>query len=177
MKKIHKTWNDIEGACIDIARQLMRDRWKPDYVVGLTRGGLVPATLLSQFLNVPMHTLHVSLRDHSENSLESNCWMSEDAYGYDTNKTYPSEEPRKKILIVDDINDTGATLEWIKQDWQGSCVPKDELWDKHIWHNNVRFAVLTDNQSSSSDVDYSVWEINKAEEDVWIVHPWEDFWK
>ena len=41
--------------------------------------------------------------------------------------------------------------------------------------NNVRFAVLFDNLSSkcSRKVNYSAVEINKAEEDVWVVYPWE----
>jgi hypothetical protein len=37
--------------------------------------------------------------------------------------------------------------------------------------------VLTDNQASNESVDYSCWEVNKAEEDCWLVYPWEDFWK
>lgn len=169
MKKKFLTWTDIEGAVLDIIQQMSLDNWKPDYVVGLTRGGLTPAVLVSQFLNIPCHTLRVCLRDHDKDGPETNCWMSEDAFGYDT-------ELPKNILIIDDINDTGATLDWIKTDWQGTCLPKDPKWDS-IWGNNVRFAVLTNNLSSNTEVNYSCWEINKAEDDVWIVHPWEDFWK
>ena len=77
MNKIYYSWAQIQGAVLDIARQLQHDNWKPDYIVGITRGGLIPATLLSQYLDVPMQTLKVSLRDGSE--CESNCWMAEDA--------------------------------------------------------------------------------------------------
>jgi hypothetical protein len=31
--------------------------------------------------------------------------------------------------------------------------------------------------ASKETVDYSVWEVNKAEEDCWLVYPWEEFWK
>lgn len=169
MKKKFLTWPDIEGAVLDIIQQMAIDNWKPDYVVGLTRGGLTPAVLISQFLNVPCETLKVNLRDHIGNGPETNCWMSEDAYGYGVNK--------KNILIIDDINDTGATIDWIKSDWQGSCLLNNtEAWDK-VWGNNVRFAVLTNNLASNAEVEYSCWEINKDEEDVWVVHPWEEFWK
>ena len=84
----------------------------------------------------------------------------------------------KKILIVDDINDSGATLNWIKQDWQSGCFPKDKRW-KEIWGNNVRVAVLVDNESSASklNINYNAVDLNKAEEDLWIVFPWEDWWK
>jgi hypoxanthine phosphoribosyltransferase len=85
----------------------------------------------------------------------------------------------KNILIVDDINDSGATLNWIKRDWQDSCFPSDPRWNEKIWSNNVRVAVLCDNESSASEltVSYSAVDLNKAEEDCWIVFPWEDWWK
>jgi xanthine phosphoribosyltransferase len=171
MKKVFLTWQDVEGYCQEILRQLQQDVWLPDYVVGLTRGGLVPANLISQYLNIPMETLKVSLRDDNSQP-ESNLWMAEDAFG-------DNENGGKKILIVDDINDTGATLNYIKQDWQSSCLSNDERWLNDIWGKNVRVAVLYDNESSQSELDiaYSSVTINKAEEDQWIVFPWEDWWK
>ncbi len=162
MKKVYYSWSQVEGACLDIARQMSVHDWKPDYIVGITRGGLVPANLLSQYTGIKMYTLNVSLRDGDGG--ESNLWMAEDAFN------------NKKILIVDDINDTGTTVNWIKQDWPSGCFPDNEKWN-HVWGDNVRFAVLTHNQSSKfKDPDYSVWTVNKAEDDCWLVYPWEDFW-
>jgi hypothetical protein len=177
MKKIYYTWQDIENQTQEILRQLQRDAWMPDYVVGLTRGGLVPANLISQYLEVPMETLKVQLRDGNES--ESNLWMAEDAFGYDIHDPMASGDGRKKILIVDDINDTGATLNWIKQDWPSGCFPNDERWKDEIWGHNVRVAVLVDNEASESElkINYSAIDLNKAEEDCWIVFPWEDWWK
>jgi len=177
MKKIYYSWQDIENQTQEILRQLQRDTWRPDYVVGLTRGGLVPANLISQYLEVPMETLKVSLRD-SEHGPESNLWMAEDAYGYANYDPMCSGNGRKRILIVDDINDWGATLNWIKQDWQSGCLPDDERWAE-VWGNNVRVAALVDNEASKSElkISYSAIDLNKAEEDVWIVFPWEDWWQ
>jgi hypoxanthine phosphoribosyltransferase len=177
MNKIYYTWQDVEKQTQEILRQLQRDAWMPDYVVGLTRGGLVPANLISQYLEIPMECLKVSLRDDASQP-ESNLWMAEDAYGHEVFDAMCSGDGRKKILIVDDINDSGATLNWIRQDWQSSCFPKDKRW-KEIWGNNVRVAVLVDNESSNSklNVSYSAVDLNKAEEDSWIVFPWEDWWK
>jgi len=180
MNKHYYSWQDIENACVNITLQMYKDNWRPDYIVGITRGGNVPATILSNMLNVPGQALKVSLRDDDSES-ESNCWMSEDAFGYideEERAIYKSRwdvHKRKKILIVDDINDTGATFNWIKQDWQSSCLPDEGSWNT-VWHNNVRFATITDNLSSefNGTVDYSVHEVNKAEKDVWLVYPWEN---
>lgn len=166
IKKRYLSYADVHSQVAELARQITSDGWTPDYIVGLTRGGLLPAVLLSHWFGVPCNTLKVSLRDGRGES-EINCWMSEDAYGYD-------KEPQR-ILIVDDINDTGATLEWIKRDWRSSCMPGDDRWDT-VWHGNVRFAMLVNNLASTTKIDYAAMEVNKAEEDVWIEFPYENWW-
>jgi uncharacterized protein len=167
MKKVTVTWQGIEGMCHDILRQIQLDNWKPDYVVGLTRGGLVPANLISQYLNIPMETLQVHVHNGKES--ESNLWMSEDAYGY--------EDSPKQILIFNDINDTGATLNWIKRDWESNCLGHDERWD-HVWNKSTRVATLYDNEVSKSElaINYSSVTINKFTEDCQIEFPWENWW-
>ena len=194
MKKVYYSWRQIEGAVVDIARQLQKDQWYPDYIVGITRGGAIPAVMLSHYLNVPMWTLNVRLRDGDGG--ESNLWMAEDALGTEpsieitdendigavldaasTLLEMPAMPTFKNILIVDDINDTGATFNWIMNDWKSSFFPDNPSWDE-VWNFNVKFAVLVDNLSSQCNVemDYVGIEVNKAEEDVWVDFPWEDWW-
>ena len=179
INKHYYTWQDVENMCSNIVLQMYKDNWFPDYVVGITRGGNIPATIISNMLDVRCESLKVSLRD-DESGPESNLWMAEDAFGYvpeDDQETISSRwDPsyRKKILIVDDINDSGATFNWIKQDWQSGCMPNElTVWNT-VWNNNVRFATLTENLSSKfDDVKYTAHEINKAEQDVWLCYPWE----
>jgi hypoxanthine phosphoribosyltransferase len=197
MKKILVSWTDVEKQTQEILRQLHLDQWRPDYVVGLTRGGLTPANLISQYLGCPMYSLDVSLRDAQDGpGSESNYWMAEDAFGY-VPRSYAADSDQlmtetllggdgsfdytmhaKNILVVDDINDTGATLNWIQRDWRDGCLPSHPRWDG-VWGRNVRVAVLYDNESSSNrmNINYSAVDINKAEDDSWIVFPWEDWWK
>ena len=163
--KVYYTDQDVKRYVHHIIRSMNDEGWRPDYIVGLTRGGLVPANMLSQYLNIPMHTLKVSLRDDA-NPPESNLWMAEEAFNQS-----------KKILVVDDINDSGATLNWIKQDWQSSCHPYSETWND-VWSNNVRFAVLINNEASEyRDPDYIGKMINKYENPEWCVFPWENWWE
>lgn len=161
-KKVYYTDKETDELIHNVMRQMIKDHWVPEYVVGITRGGLVPALKISHYLELPLETLKVSLRDGAE--CESNCWMAEDAYD------------GKNILIVDDINDSGATLEWIKKDWAGSAFPSDPKWDG-VWNESVRFATLIDNDASPTQVNYIGKSINKEEDDVWIVFPWENWWK
>lgn len=193
MNKLIISQSELNGLVNKICRDILVSDWRPDYIVGITRGGLVPAVMISQYLNIPMHTLNVSLRDGGEP--ESNLWMSEDALGPNSRERF-IENPVdvagileaasdllelgatfKNILIVDDINDTGATFNWIIEDWKSNCFPNDPSWEE-VWNNNVKFAVVVDNQASKCNVkmDYSAMEINKAENDVWVDFPWEDWW-
>jgi hypoxanthine phosphoribosyltransferase len=168
MEKRKVSWNEFQGLVGKVCRNIATSGWRPDYIVGITRGGLMPAVMISHFFGVPCETLKVSLRDGGQ--CESNLWMAEDAFGYgDTNP--------KNILVVDDINDSGATINWILRDWPSGCLPNDDRW-QNVWNNNVKFATIFDNLASNANIkmDFVGEESNKAEHDVWIDFPFEDWW-
>jgi hypoxanthine phosphoribosyltransferase len=181
MKKLTINDHEFKGLVHKLCRDISNSQWRPDYVVGLTRGGLLPAVMISHYFGIPCETLKVSLRDGGES--ESNCWMAEHAFGYipadmraGINKRSDATY-KKNILIVDDINDSGATINWIKMDWQQSCLPSDPAWE-HVWNQNVKFAVIVNNEASNyKQVDYSGLNINKLEDPSWVVFPWENWWQ
>jgi xanthine phosphoribosyltransferase len=193
MNKLVIKQHELNGLVAKLCRDIVLSGWRPDYIVGLTRGGLIPAVMISHYLNVPMYSLGVSLRDNDMEP-ESNLWMAEDALGPNSRERFV-ENPvdvagileaasdllengtYKEILIVDDINDTGSTFNWIMKDWPSGCFPNDPSWSE-VWNNNVKFAVLVDNLASQCEVkmDFVGMEVNKAENDVWVDFPWEDWW-
>ena len=161
------TDKEYRGLIAKICRDIANQSWRPDYIVGVTRGGLVPAVMISHYFNIPMHTLSTK---------ESNLWMAEDAFGYEDYDPMASGSGKKKILIVDDINDTGKTINAIMEDWQSGCLPNDPRW-KEVWNQNVKFAVVYDNVSSKSRVtmDFCGEEIAKNKKE-WIIFPYESWW-
>lgn len=165
MNKLNLTWADVEQNVIDIARQIYLSNWRPDIIMGIDRGGLPVSTMLSHLLKVKHESIKVSLRDDNEGGCESVLWAPDEVI---TGKT---------ILLVDDINDSGATQTWIKQDWASSVAgPAANFIEQH-WHTSVRWASLVENEASKEHSDYYGMVINKYEKDVWVDFPWESFWK
>jgi len=157
MNKIYYSWRQFDRDVVEIARQIWTSDWRPDYLVGISRGGLPLATSLSNYMSIPMKPLEVSLRDHGD--CVSDLGMADDA------------ATGKQILICDDINDSGATFNWIVEDWQSSH--RQANWDE-VWNGSVRFATLWDNPASKSkySMDFTIHEKN-PQINPWIVFPWE----
>jgi len=160
VKKTHLSWKDVEDHTFRIIEKMQSDHWTPTVVVGLTRGGLLPATLISHYLNIDMCSLDVSLRDNHFSGGSTTTWIPEEI------------ENGHRILVVDDINDTGATFDWIRNDWMDTVrhtISTDENWP---W-NHIKFAALIHNIPSRQPTDFYAVGINKDVDPQWIVFPWE----
>jgi hypoxanthine phosphoribosyltransferase len=164
MDKRKISFQEFQNHIAKICRDITLSEWRPELVVGIGRGGLLPAVMISHYFGVKMNSLDISLRDGGDTV--SNLGLAQDAF------------EGQRILVVDDINDTGATFNWLMDDWRGSCLPDEKRWDNLIWNYNIRFAVVFDNLASECRVkmDYCGEEINKAEKDVWIDFPYEEWW-
>ena len=156
------TWKGVQEAISSIAMQMYKDEWRPDYIVGITRGGLIPAVLLSHATDIQMYTLCVQLESEGlEENTETNARMAVDAL-----------KNNKKILIIDDINRGGDAMKWIMDDWQGAVGMVGD-YQSEAWHKTIKFASLIDNPNSQVSMDYCNEEILLDEKDLWVEFPWE----
>lgn len=133
-----------------IARQLEGDSWKPDFLVGVGRGGLVPAAYLSHRTGITMLSV-----DHS----------SGDAAfaGELLAKLAAKSRAGSRILIVDDINDSGSTIAYLREVLIGHGCSEP----------NIRVAVLINNRRSKASVEYAGTNMDRSEDKRWFVFPWE----
>ena len=88
---VNYPWNTIDELVKEVANRATS--FKPTHIVGITRGGLIPAVMLSHSFDLPMETLGVSFRDNRATH---------------HTKFKPIDDAR--YLIVDDINDSGTTF-------------------------------------------------------------------
>ena len=156
---IEKFYDDkfVKSAVLEIARQMQIKNFSPDYVVGLSRGGLVPGVLLSHYLEIPFHAL---------NKDDSNSFIFDDEYD------------GKKILIIDDINDTGETFKKVSTDEATIGLNYEYCGNniKLISSSSIKYAALIHNEASAFESDFCGYTINKAENPEWCVFPWERWW-
>ena len=82
-----------------------------DVVVGLMRGGCVPATIISHALNVPMMTIGIKTYADQHKTQEVDAYQA--AYG----DFYNMRQRRSimRTLIVDDLSDTGDTFAYVSR--------------------------------------------------------------
>ncbi|WP_404712819.1 phosphoribosyltransferase [Sphingomonas sp. MMS24-J13] len=133
-----------------IADALKADHWRPDHLVGIGRGGLVPAAYLSHRTGISMLSVDFS--------------SGVPAFADELlHKLAASTREGQRILLIDDINDSGRTIEALNK----SLIAEGGVID------NIRVAVLIDNVRSVAKVQYRSRTIDRATDKRWFVFPWE----
>ena len=115
-----------------------------DYIVGVTRGGLIPAVFLSHRLGIPMISINWSTRDSMIKTLD---------------KTTKYILNGKKVLIVEDIVDSGETLSQLIKELGSVC--------------NYHVAALIYNTSQNIEPKYYDIQIDRTVQKDWINFFWE----
>jgi hypoxanthine phosphoribosyltransferase len=141
------TWDDLGTGARFLAEAIHADGWIPDLMLGIARGGLPVAGALAYALDVKnTYTMNVEFYT-----------------GVDERLSVPMILPpvpdlvdlaEARLLIVDDVADTGLTLALV----QDFCTGKVA---------ETRTAVLYEKPHSSVTCDY-VWRRT----DRWIDFPW-----
>jgi hypoxanthine phosphoribosyltransferase len=144
-KEIRYSWEEFDKDILLIIKQIYDSRWMPQFIVGIKRGGLVPAVSLSHKMHLPLSVISCQLRDGKE-------------------EFYPLEivdlPKDARLLVVDDICDSGKTLEKVfyslKKDFS-------DIKTCSLFHN-IRQRFCSDYKARKIDRDY---------ESGWIIFPWE----
>jgi hypoxanthine phosphoribosyltransferase len=141
------SWDDLGAGARELAQMVADDAWRPDIVLGIARGGLLVAGAIGYALGVK-NTFTMNVEFYT---------------GIDERLDVPMILPPVpdlvdfadfKVLIADDVADTGATLELVKDFCAGKVA-------------EVRCAVLYEKPRSTVRCEY-VWRRT----DRWITFPW-----
>ena len=117
------------------------------HIVGIARGGIIPATIISYVLDIPLVTCSVSsYNDTIKGELTVQDDLNISKFTKDSN-----------ILIVDDICDTGGTIDWVT----------NKLTTANIKHETA--CIFTKKKHIEKLKFYG----NVVSENKWIVFPWE----
>ena len=151
------SYYDFQEGIEDIVKQISESEFKPDLIVGIVRGGSVPAVYLSHRLKIPVQMVHWNTRDSSKWGNESNCWIPEQIMEQDL-----------KVLLVDDIVDGGDTIRELLADWQTSVAGVGNLAV-----DNIRISCMIYNTAQSVRPHFYHQTIDRDQDQRWVIFPWE----
>lgn len=144
--KIHYTWDQLHEDTYKICKWVRDVDFKPDLIVGVVRGGAIPAVIASHILESPVELVQWSLRDSKKQ---------------DFRKLDQLAISNKRILFIEDIVDSGDTMAAIKE----------RMFDTK---NRVLYTSLFFNPAQSkANIHHWTRVIDRSEDERWVVFPWE----
>lgn len=142
------SWRAVAGDAKKLSRMIQDSAYNPHIVVAIGRGGLVPARILCDYMHIKDLT-----------TIKVEHWGIAATPDEKAVIKFPlnADIKDKKVLLVDDITDTGDTLR-VSIEYLKGFKPK-----------GIRTAVLLHKTSSDVIPDYYVKKIAKWR---WIIFPW-----
>ena len=131
-----------------LAQKILSSDYKPEVIIAIARGGFVPARFICDFLNISDLT-SIKIQHYEAGAIKGKrAWVK-----------YPlaADIKGRKVLVVDDVNDTGETL----------IATSNHL--KAFNPADVKFAVLHEKQTTVMRSDFY---IAYQKEWKWIIYPW-----
>lgn len=140
-------WADFGDASRVLAQQVVDSGYRPTIVLGIARGGLLPAATIAYALDVKnVFTMNVAFYTGIDERLEFPVMLPPLLDAVDI--------AGATVLVADDVADTGATLRLVT-----------DFCAEHV--ADVRCAVLYEKPRSAVKCEY-VWRRT----DRWIDFPW-----
>ena len=148
----HLSWDLVEASCLSIYSEMKRDKYEPECIIGLLRGGIVPARIFSDLFHIFLDFFALDVKLYDKIGIRKPEPII---------KSFNGDVQGKKILIIDDIWDSGITMNAVR----------DYLKDE-----DIKTATLYWRETAPNKPDYYA-EIARDKE--WLVFPWEryEFWK
>jgi len=155
--KLYFSYNDIHKTVKSLSHQIKSSGYDPQLIVAIGTGGFIPARILKTFIEKPVYTVGISYYDRENNPKDAPQkiqWIDE----------VEQKLEGKKILLVDEVDDSRATLEY--------CL-RELLKHKP---SEIAVAVLHNKRKDKrgiipEEVDY--YFAGKELDDLWICYPWD----
>ena len=155
--KVYCTYELIHLICKNNVDNIISD-FNPDIILAIGGGGLIPGRILRSGLNKPIYVISLSSYNDETNINESKIIVSQWCDF--------TELKNKKILIVDEVDDTRGTLAFLVNKLKNEeNITKDNL-GVFVIHNKKKEKVC-------NDLDIKYYKSGIDIEDKWIVYPWE----
>lgn len=144
----------MNGYYAEVCRAMAHAQYKPDVIIALSRGGLDFGVKLSNWFD--------------DVELVPLVWQTRDGETKDLDKLHSilSKYKHGTVLIVDDILDSGETLQQI-----------ENIISEYNGVVFVDYAVAIENTEADFEVTWSGREMQRSEQPQWFIFPWEDWWK
>ncbi|HLD59380.1 MAG TPA: phosphoribosyltransferase [Candidatus Bilamarchaeaceae archaeon] len=144
MEFLKVSWIEVANMCESLIKKM---DFKPDILVGISRGGLIPVRIFSDLLD-----------NHNVTIIKIEFYKTINQTSGFPKITQPLavDVKGKKVLIVDDVSDTGRSL----------AVAKDHI--QRSGAKEIKVATLHYKPHSTFKPDYFVGQTS-----AWIVYPWE----
>lgn len=155
--KVYFSYADIQESLLQLVPQIQE--FDPDLILAIGGGGYIPARMLRTELKIPILAISLELYDDKTNAIGKEVKKIQ---WFDSN-TELGNLKGKKVLIVDEVDDTRTTLSYCVQELAKS---KPSGFAVAVIHNKLK----EKKASLPSCVQYF------AAEDVpdfWNVYPWE----
>ncbi|HZW13571.1 MAG TPA: phosphoribosyltransferase [Noviherbaspirillum sp.] len=125
-KDLWVSWDDYNRAVLELARMIYESGWEFDQVLCLARGGLRPGDVFSRVFDVPLAILSTSSYREEAGTVQGKLDIAKHI-------TMTKGTLSGKVLLLDDLVDSGVTLENVQRHLKENFTAVTEVRSAVIW--------------------------------------------